>query len=193
MYAAMAALFVGGFAYLQLDLIKDVLGLGSGKTEQQVISDKVDKVMKEEVATGTITFRNYDYEMNVYIDGKKANLSGIELTVDFYKKLKIEVRKPGFKKYVNSSLRLTPDNPYAQIIIPELEEESIGLLSTSRNFTSGSKIIFVVDGEKVERDLPLNNYRVPAGAYEGVIANPLLGTERKVKFIIQENKKLFLE
>ena len=49
MYAAMAALFVGGFAYLQLDLIKDVLGLGSGKTEQQVISDKVDKVMKEKL------------------------------------------------------------------------------------------------------------------------------------------------
>lgn len=194
MYAAVASLLVGGFIYLQLDLIKGVLGLKTeSKTKNEMISERVNKVIKEKVQVGTITFKNYDYEMNVFINGQKANLRGIKATVDFYKKLRIEVKKTGFKKYTNNSIRLTPESPYAQIVIPDLKEESIGLLSTSRNFTSGSKIIIVVDGEKVERDLPLNNYRVPAGAYEGVIANPLLGTERKIKFVIEENKKLFLE
>ena len=193
MYAAMAALFVGGFVYMQLDLIRGIIGVGSDKPKEQVIAEKVNKVVKQKIEAGTVTFRNYDYEMSIYINGNKADLSGIEAKVPFYKKLKIVVAKPGFKKYVNNSIRLTPGDPYAQIVIPELEVESIGLLSTSRNFTSGSKLIFTVDGERVERDLPLENYRVPAGAYEAVIANPLLGTERKIKFVIEENKKFFLE
>lgn len=193
MYAAVAALIVGIFAYTQIDLIKNIMGMGPAKNKDQAITKKVNDVIKQKVQTGTITFKNYEYEMNVYIDGRKADLSGIEATVPFYKKLKIVVMKPGHKKYVNNDVRLTPQDPYAQIVIPELEEERVGLLSTSRNFTSGSKLIFTVDGERVERDLPINNYRVPAGAYEGVIANPLLGTERKIKFVIEENKKFFLE
>ena len=79
------------------------------------------------------------------------------------------------------------------LAIPELEKERVGLLSTSQNFTSGSKLIIDIDGERIEKVLPFNNMRVPAGQYEGVIANPLLGTERKVLFEIKENKRLFLE
>ena len=50
-----------------------------------------------------------------------------------------------------------------------------------------------IDGEKIEKVLPFSNMRVPAGQYEGVISNPLLGTERKILFEIKENKRLFLE
>lgn len=195
LFAAVASVFVGLFLWSQQDLLKTSLGI-SNKTVQEKeeeITQNVNKMVKEKVKNGKITFRNYDFEMNVYINGRKVQLNGIKAEVPLYKKLKIVVKKPGHKKYVNNEVRLTPENPYTQIVIPQLEEEIVGLLSTSRNFTSGSKLIFVVDGEEVEEDLPLTNYRVPAGNYEGVIANPLLGTERKIKFQIVENKKLFLE
>jgi hypothetical protein len=74
-----------------------------------------------------------------------------------------------------------------------MEKEAVGILSTSQNFTSGSKLVIEVAGERIERDLPFAEMRVPAGQYEGIIANPLLGTERKVIFEVQENKRLFLE
>ena len=57
----------------------------------------------------------------------------------------------------------------------------------------GSKIKFKVGSEMIEKTLPLNNERVPAGNYEGVIVNPLLGTERKIRFKVEENKRNFLK
>jgi eukaryotic-like serine/threonine-protein kinase len=193
-YVAVASVLVAGFLYMQADLIKDLVGLNKKPVDQkEVITERVNRVIAEQAQTGTVTFKNYDYEMTIYVNGQKANMNGIEVSAPLYKKLHIEVRKNGHKKYVNTDVRLTPENPQAQIQIPNLEVERIGLLSTSRNFASGSKLVFDVDGEKIEQDLPIDNYRVPAGVYEGVIANPLLGTEKKVKFVIQENKKVFLE
>ena len=191
-------MLVAGFLYFQQDLIKDLIGVdfnGSRSTSSVQIkkSNTQNRIRTPKVSKGRISFNNYDFDMEVYINGHKHELNGIELEVPLHKKLTVSSRKAGFKKFTHAAIRLDKNNREYNIVIPELEKESIGLLSTSRNFTSGSKIVFFVDGEKIERDLPIDNYRVPAGAYEAVIANPLLGTERSIKFVIEENKKLFLE
>ena len=199
-FGAIAAAAVVGFIYFQADLIKDLTGVSLPGAKVEVVEVKKDKVVdtvgqtqNEVVKFGIISFSNYDINMEVLIDGKVVQLEGIEARVPLHRKIHVIVRKPGFKNFIADDIRLSGQANEARIVIPELVEERIGLLSTSRNFTSGSRIVFFIDGQKVERDLPVDNYRVPAGSYEGIIANPLLGTERKIKFIIEENKKLFLE
>lgn len=194
-FAIVASLAFGFYVYTQPGLLNKFLGNKSDTKVEKSVDVKNSNNPSGEVnsKTGVITFRNYDFDMSIYINGQKTDLNGIEATVPLHRKINITVKKDGFKKYTTTITRLTPDNSATQIIIPDLEQELVGFLSTSRNFTSGSKLIFSVDGERVEKDLPFTNYRVPAGVYEGVIANPLLGTKRDIKFQIQENKKFFLE
>ncbi len=61
------------------------------------------------------------------------------------------------------------------------------------NYTAGSKLIYEESGETIERDLPFKDMQIPEGSYQAKIVNPILGTERKVDFQIEENKKHFLE
>jgi serine/threonine-protein kinase len=199
-FGAIVAAAVVGIIYFQPNMVKELTGVsvpGASREIAKVEDSKSHSNMKannvEESRFGIISFSNYDTDMEVLINGQRVNLEGIDAKVPLNKQLSIVIRKAGFKKYVSNNIRLTSSANETRIVIPSLEEERIGLLTTSRNFTSGSRIEFVVDGQRVVRDLPINNYRVPAGSYEGIIANPLLGTERKIKFIIEENKKLFLE
>lgn len=194
-YGFIAAMLVLGFVYFQADLIKDMAGIGKKNvvSVSPTSTDNKREISSNEDKFGIVIFKNLEFDMNVFINGKKVDLDGIEAKVPLHRKLNIVVKKQGYKSYVNDDLRLSENQNEGRVEIPQLEKETIGLLSTSRNFTSGSKIIFYVEGQKIEKDLPVDNYRVPAGAYEAVIANPLLGTERKVKFVIEENKKLFLE
>lgn len=139
---------------------------------------------------GQLNFVNFDTDMKILLDGREVNLNGIKYTIPFNQKHSIVVKKPGHKKWTYpKDVVLTADNPYLSIRIPELEEIKMGYVSTSLNFTSGSVIIYEVDGEQVEKSLPLNGERVPAGTYEAVIANKLLQTERKIRFTVKENRK----
>ena len=143
---------------------------------------------------GEITFRNYTPTMKVKINGVESKVSGISTEVDLNKELNIVIYKPGYKKWVSpDSFMLTENNTVKTITIPDMVKDSIGYLTTSQNFTSGSKIQFEVDGDMVEKELPLRNERLPAGEYEAVIVNPLLKTKRNIKFTVKENKRNFLE
>ncbi len=194
-YGAIASVLVFGFLYTQQDVVKDILGdsFGGSRKTSSVSGQNPGQAKASQGDQGSITFSNYDFDMEVFVNGRKMELDGIAIKVPLHKKLEVTIKKSGYKKYVHKAIRLDTTKQQVNVNVPALERERIGLLSTSRNFTSGSKIIFYIDGDKVERDLPIDNYRVPAGAYKGVIANPLLGTERSVKFVIEENKKLFLE
>lgn len=139
---------------------------------------------------GQLNFVNLDTEMKIFLDGTEIKLEGIKYTIPFNREYSIVVKKPGHKKWrYPKPVELTPENPYLSIRIPDLEEVRMGYVSTSLNFTSGSVIIYEVDGEKIEKTLPLNGERMPAGTYEAIIANKLLQTERKIRFTVKENKK----
>jgi hypothetical protein len=79
------------------------------------------------------------------------------------------------------------------ISIPKLERARLGLLTTSQNYTAGSVLVYQANGELVEKNLPLRDIQIPEGTYQAKIVNPILGTEKKVEFTIEENKKHFLE
>lgn len=200
-------LALAAFVYTQADLVSEYTGvdiagmLGKSESSTQGQPARRDVAAKREAGSkvaeekvGYIRFGNLDTNMRVFVNGRQVDTTGIKAKVPLNKALTITIRKNGYKKFEFAPpVYLTEQENSKDISIPELERETVGLLSTSQNFTSGSKLIINVDGERLERDLPFNNMRVPAGQYEGVIANPLLGTERKVIFEIKENKRLFLE
>ncbi len=148
------------------------------------------KTAHKAAGKGEIQFSNFDASMKFYLNNKEISLSGISYKVDLGKEFKLSVKKPGHKKWdYSETIMLSEDSSYLSIRIPNLKSVQMGYISTSLNFTSGSVIIYEVDGEKVEKTLPLNGERVPAGTYEAIIANKLLQTERKIRFTVQENRK----
>lgn len=209
-FALVGCLALAALVYTQSDLVgsmtgvdvSGMLGKGAKKNANNSVEGKRavanDPGAKEPSVSskkvGYIRFSNLDSSMRVYVNGELVSVKGIKAEVALNKQLSVTVRKLGHKKFdYDERITLTEENNIADISIPELDKESVGILSTSQNFTSGSKLVIEVDGEKVEKDLPFANMRIPAGQYEGVIANPLLGTERKILFEIKENKRLFLE
>jgi len=204
-YALVGAAVFAVFVYWQADLMKDITGVdfpgmfGKGSAQNRTVAEDpsqidVKKVKNKMVTKGTIRFQNYDPDMRLYINGNPVQLDGVEAKVPFNKKVSIVVRKNGFKKLeMDTGIYLTQNNDTTNFRIPTLEREVVGILSSSQNFASGSKLVMKVDGEKIEQDLPIESMRVPAGVYDAVIANPLLGTERKVKIDIQENKRFYLK
>ena len=130
--------------------------------------------------------------MEVYIDDQKVSYSGLGLKQPFNKELTLRIEKEHHHGFT-TKFTVTRDNPNVSISIPELEKARYGLLSSSNNYTEGSILKITVNGEPVEKVLPLDNYRIPAGTYEGVVKDPLLGTEKSVSFTIEDSMKATLE
>ena len=133
-----------------------------------------------------------DFEMEVYMDGQKTNYTGSPLQVHIDKEITLTVKKPGYLPFIKK-VTLTKDENSTVINVPDLERSRIGLLTTSMNYTAGSKLVYEYAGEKIERDLPFKDLQFPEGVYQAKIINPILGTEKNVEFQIEENKKHFLE
>lgn len=185
-----------GFAYFKSDMIKDVTGFDFksliGQSSKIKKSRDVAHIAKDSVM-GTITFANYDSSMTITINDKVVQMQGIDLKYNLDEDIHLKISKSGFKTFETEVFTLTKDDSYVQISIPDLEELKVGSLSTSMNFSSGSKLIFKAESGIVEKELPFENYSLPIGRYKGTILNPFLGTEREVTFEIIENRKVFLE
>lgn len=183
------------FIFTQNDSIQKNTGvdilctLGANCTK--VIDDTPEATPSDQVSTnGSISFGNFDSRMEVFVDGKRVNVKGISFKYPIGGDHELVIKRSGFKKWIYpETISLTKVKPYLSIKIPELQEVKMGYISSSQNFTSGSVIIYTVDGENFERNLPLKNERIPAGTYDAVIANKLLQTERKIRFTVKENKK----
>ncbi len=191
-FMMVVGLAIAGVVYTKSDILLPMIGVEkAGKNQQRVVANDNNGGSSLE---GSIQFGNLESSMRVFIDERPINTVGIRASYPLNKPFTVTIRKKGYKKHqFNRTFKLTASQPNLYLAIPELERERVGLLSTSQNFTSGSKLILNIDGEKIEKVLPFSNMRVPAGQYEGVISNPLLGTERKILFEIKENKRLFLE
>ena len=141
---------------------------------------------------GKILFGGVDIEMDIYVDGEKILFSGRPISVFLHKDIEIEVKKSGYIPF-KKNVHLTPDKYSIVEMIPPLEKLRKGYLTSRGNYTNGSKLVYVELGELVEKSLPLKNVEIAVGMYEGKIVNPVLGTEKKVFFTIDENKKSILE
>jgi serine/threonine-protein kinase len=200
-----AASFVG-LAYFQSDLVESMTGFNlrtliSGEEGSRSISSLPNEKRKPSdpshhssatVTSGKLILSGVDFEMEVFIDGTKIDYVGSPLKVDLNKEFTVVIKKTGFNPYIQK-VTLSKDKDSAVVNVPDLERSRNGLLTTSQNYAAGSKIVYEEAGQLVERDLPLTDIQVTEGSYQAKIINPILGTEKKVEFKIEENKKSFLE
>jgi serine/threonine protein kinase len=179
-------------AFLQPKLVERLTGFNPKEAILGASSSTSKKKTENDGNQGIISFVGYDTMMKVYINNQPVNLQGIDAPAPVDKELELKIVKEGYKPYYKS-VTLSSTNEVYNVYIPELEKEKIGLLTTSLNYPSGTKLLIKVNGREVEKELPLKNERIPAGSYEAKVINPLLGTEKKVNLNIEENKKHFLE
>ena len=195
------------FAYLQPDLVEGIIGINlykmiHGDEAARSISSlpvphrtqRTDPTKEVHAAekNGKIVLSGVDVSMEVYVDGQKFDYVGSSIKVDLDKEVVVMVKKAGFLPYVGK-VTLTAENNSSVINVPDLERARSGLLTTSLNYTAGSKLIYEESGQLIERTLPFTDMQIPEGSYQAKIVNPILGTEKKVEFHIEENKKHFLE
>lgn len=140
---------------------------------------------------GRIILSGLDLNMQIFIDGERQEF-GRPITVPLNKEVVIVVKRQGYKSFVEK-VRLTSAQNSKVISVPKLDKSRRGVLSTSGNYTPGSKLVYEESGELVERQLPFSDVNIEEGTYQARIVNPILGTEKRVLFKIEESKKHFLE
>jgi serine/threonine protein kinase len=191
-------------AYLQADFVEGITGVNFYKmihgeeVSQQVVNNP--KLPTRDIASpapvaehmGKILMSGVDVSMEVYVDGAKFDYVGSSLKVHLDKEVTVMVKRAGFLPFTKK-VTLTKESTSVVINVPDLERARSGLLTTSLNYTAGSKLIYEESGQLIERDLPFKDMQIPEGSYQAKIVNPILGTEKKVEFQIEENKKHFLE
>jgi serine/threonine-protein kinase len=186
------------FAVFNPGLVKKYTGVSFGGDDKGVRDPaakngavNVEDVKKKK---GTLTITNLETDMKVMLNGKPADFSGISTKINLDESYSLTVSKTGFKKWTyDEDISLSAGNSFISIKVPELDKDSVGFLTSSQNFSPGSKIKFSIDGEEITKDLPLTNERVPSGTYDGIITNAVLGTERNIRFTVEENKRNFLK
>jgi eukaryotic-like serine/threonine-protein kinase len=141
---------------------------------------------------GKIILSGVDINMEVFLNGTRVNFIGSPLEAPFNSEVTLMIKKRGFTSFIQK-ITLDKNNISKIINVPELERARMGLLTTSQNYTAGSKLVYQEDGQTVEKDLPLKDIQFPEGSYQAKIINPILGTEKQIEFTIEENKKHFLE
>lgn len=197
-----------GVAYLQPEFVEEMTGInlyrmihGDGERERKISS--VDEPAKQpkkaklpsaqSEGRGALSLTGVDFESEVYINGKKQSyVSGTPIRVPLDEAVTVLVKKPGYKSFMKT-VTLTEQESSKMLQLPEAVRAVTGVLSSSLNYGSGSVLTFMVDGEKVEKTMPFSELVIPAGTYEATVRNPVLGTEKKVNFTIEENKIQLLE
>jgi eukaryotic-like serine/threonine-protein kinase len=198
-----------GLAYFQGDAFEEMFGINfykliHGSNERNISSaDTEIKLKKANVPShsnrtdsgsmrGEIILGGMDPAMEVYLNGRKTEYTGRPLKVEEDQEAVITVKKVGYLPFVQ---KVTPTkNKLTNIIaVPEMVRARIGLLTSSQNYTAGSKLVYESSGVVVEKQLPFRDLEIPEGRYQAKVINPILGTEKKVEFTIEENKKHFLE
>jgi hypothetical protein len=141
---------------------------------------------------GKAVLGGIDISMEVYVNGTRTQYMGRPIKVPLDEDVNITIRKPGYLPF-STTLKLSRNENSKVVNIPQLEKAKIGLLTTSQNYTAGSKLVYEVQGESIEKDLPFKDVEIPEGVYQAKVVNPILGTEKNVEFTIEESKKHFLE
>lgn len=150
-----------------------------------------DGAPSEEVE-GKIIVSGIDMSMELFMNGLKKEFVGAPIKAPLNQEITIVVKKVGHVSHVTKFTLTASANSHV-ITIPQLSKAKMGMLTTSQNYTAGSKLVYEESGEKIERSLPFSQVLVPEGNYEAKVINPILGTEKRVEFTIEENKKHFLE
>ena len=190
------------FAYFQPDMVEEFTGFNlkkliHGTETSRVISSvpnntPADVDHESNESFGKLILGGVDATMEVFIDNVKTDYVGRPIMVPMDQEVTIIVKQNGYIPF-SAKVTLNKDEKSARVNVPLLEKAKVGLLTTSLNYTAGSKLVYEEGGATVERSLPFKDIPVPEGTYQARVVNPILGTEKNVEFSIEENKKHFLE
>jgi serine/threonine protein kinase len=200
---------LAGIAYFQAEMVEELFGFNlkamiHGPEEKSRSISSVENLKKANRqvqqaeqpsnpdVTGKLILGGVDISMEVHINGIKTEYIGRPIKVALDQEVSVVIKKAGYLPY-NTKVSLSKEKNSTVINVPSLERARIGLLTTSQNYTAGSKLIYEEAGEMVERVLPFKDMQIPEGTYQAKVVNPILGTEKRVEFRIEENKKHFLE
>lgn len=197
---------LAGFAYFQGDMVEEMIGVNlytmvHGQPQRKISSVPTEKKTRTSqpvvhtepvIEKGEVVLGGIDLTMEVYVDGQKIEYMGKPLKVDLDREVNVVIKKPGYVPYIQK-VTLTKESNSTVVNVPQLERARMGLLTTSQNYTAGSKLVYEENGELIERDMPFRDVPFPEGTYQAKVVNPILGTEKKVEFVIEENKKHFLK
>jgi len=193
---------LAGVGYFQPAFIEELTGINiyrmiHGDPERSIssIPEKTGGNPSKSVETkeGSLTLSGVDFEMDVFINNTKRDyISGTSLKLPLNEEITVQVKKTGYKTFTKK-VTLTSDKPSLYVQLPEAVRERTGLLTSSLNYSAGSIMVVDVDGQKIERTMPFKDIELPTGSYQATIRNPILGTEKTVKFTIEENKQQLLE
>jgi serine/threonine-protein kinase len=192
-------------AYLQGDMTEELLGFNLQKMingDQDSVTREIsslpkpahmkNRVEEPQEESGKAVLGGIDVSMELYVNGNRTQYMGRPIKVPLNEDVTITVKKSGYLPF-STTIKLSRNESSKVVNIPQLEKAKIGLLTTSQNYTAGSKLVYEVAGEVVQKDLPFRDVEVPEGTYQAKVINPILGTEKKVEFTIEESKKHFLE
>lgn len=178
-------------AYLKADVF-----FGGPSDSQSQAARKVSSVpggnKAEAKTSGEIIFSGVDMAMEIFVNNVRTEYVGVPVKVDLNEDITILVKKQGYQSFT-TSVFLDGKKNSTVVSVPALKKSRMGLLTTSMNYTAGSQLVYEDDGEKITRDLPFKDVEFPEGSYQAKIVNPILGTEKRVEFTIEESKKHFLE
>ncbi|MBP9674122.1 MAG: serine/threonine protein kinase [Bacteriovoracaceae bacterium] len=179
----LVVVLVAALAFSQKQKIKKIF---KSSKESPALS-----VEESNIGKGLLFITGFDPYMELFIDGKSVSYSTAGLAVPLEGVHILSVEKNAHRPF-KQEFSFAQGQSSFNIEIPKLEEIKYGELSTSSNYLEGSLISFEVFGEKVEKELPLKQLRLPVGKYDAIIINPILHTEKKVSFDIEENKNFNL-
>ncbi|MBD65632.1 MAG: hypothetical protein CME62_10530 [Halobacteriovoraceae bacterium] len=167
----------------------------SNPSSQQCINEKCSKdsslaICEQATQYGEIVLENYNPSYTYLLDGTSFPVVGISMKkIPLNRKYrKLTIKKDGYRAASVDVMKLGEKEKFITVSVPNLKQLRMGTLTSGNNYTPGSWIVMDIDGEKFEKELPLNGVRVPAGTYEAIIENRLLNTERKIQVEVQENK-----
>jgi eukaryotic-like serine/threonine-protein kinase len=191
---------LAGVIYFKGDMIKGMLGMDTARdpasnvpdarasqTEQQKAINKV-----EVESEGKAILSGFDMSMQLFVNGQRYDFTGRPLKVPLNQEVTVSIKKSGYAPFI-SKFTLNKNDNSTVINVPQLTRARVGILTTSKNYSAGSKLVYEEAGELIERSLPFTDIRIPEGKYQARVVNPILETEKIVEFSIEENKKHFLE
>ncbi len=166
---------------------------GKPKQKEPIVSENPPPVPpQKELTKGKIFFEGYEPGMTISINGEKVTYSlwGIEVLLN--EKIRVQISKKNHSS-VKKVIKLTEEESKYSFIIPEMRISDEGLLSSKKKYPRGTYLIYTVSDKRYRKKLPIKNYRMPAGMYDGVIYNKKHKINKRVLIKIEKDKHHYLK
>ncbi len=145
-----------------------------------------------QTVTGKVFFEGYEPGMNIIINGEKVTYSLWGIEVPLNEKIRVEISKKNHAS-LKKTIKLTEEESKYNFMIPALRISDEGLLSSKKKYPKGTYFVYSVDSKRYKKRLPLKNYRMPAGIYDGVIYNKKHKINKRVLIKIEKDKHHILK